>query len=550
MGRQDRVHMDRVSGVRVGLLVLVTVTIAVAWMHSSKVFHAYLPDGSLRQIMGQVRAWHWLLIIPVLTCINLWARYLKWVFLLRTFGLLVGSRDLLRTYLASFSGNVVPFYLAYLVRLVPLTQGLGRGFLVLVLDLCLDVFAIMAVGLFLGPWELGVIAITGLVLVALLSQAPRCSSEHHGWTVYGAGRVVFAALFAILIWWITGLALGCALKAFGANVDWFRAIHHFAASQQAGVGLSTLAGNLGAGEELIELMLKDGFPVVVAVGATIALRVWAFWLTIGVALIVLLAWRRMGAVGQAEEVRFDAVAARYTTDMPEHMRRRYLLKKTALNVRFLPISKFGNGLDAGCGQGWYLNAMIDAGYKMTGLDYSIEQLKLAEGSLPVGSTIRLVRGSVVALPFEDQEFDFVYSINTLHHLASSSQQKAAFAEMHRVVRNGGRVIIHEMNIRNPLFRLYLSYVFPLIKAIDEGTEIWLRGDEASLMQGFRLVSKEYQTLLPDITPRVSLPWLEPMETWFEQSRLFRCWTAHVTYVLEKEPCAVEPRMCITDEKEG
>ena len=528
-------HIDRVSRVRLALLALMAITIMAAWMHSSRVFHVYLPDTTLYQVFGAIDSWQWILFIPVLTCFNLATRYFKWVFLLRTFGLMAPSRELLKSYLVSFSGNVVPFYLAYLARIVPLGGNVGRGLLVLMLDLLIDALAIMMVGYLMFCWALGIVFVLGLILVVLLSQAPRCKNGSHEWTVYSVGRIVLAVVFSIIIWWITGVALGCALKAFSADVDWLRAIHHFALSQQPGMGMCSLAGAGRMGGELIELLLKDGFPVIVAVGSTIVLRIWTFWLTIGVALVVLLSWRRMSAVGQEEDARFDAVASRYKEDMPEHMRRRYLRKKMAVNLRYLPSPRFAKGLDAGCGQGWYWNAMIEAGYNMTGVDCSGEQLKLAQGAADPASAGLLVRGSIIKLPFADQSFDFVYSINTLHHLASIDQQKAAFGEMHRVLKTGGRVIIHEMNIRNPLFRLYLSYVFPLIKAIDEGTEIWLRGDEQSLMQGFGVVAKEYQTLLPDITPRFLLPWLESVEMKFENNRLLRHWTAHVAYILEKEP---------------
>jgi len=526
--------LNRVNGVRLALLAVIAATIGVAWIHSSMVYEEYLPNTALLQVIGDIAAWQWLLLIPLLTCFNLGARYLKWVFLLRTFGLLAPSRDLLKTYLVSFSGNVVPFYAAYLVRLVPLTQGLGRGVLVLAVDLLLDALAILVVGLSISLVGLGIIVAMGFVLLAMLLLGPDHGNAKFGRKIFCAGRIVVAAVYAIVVWWMTGLALGCALKAFGADVDWLRTIHQFALSQQAGKGVTTLAGVLVGGRELIELLLKEGFPVVVAVGATIALRLWTFWLTIGVALIVLLVWRRIGTGGLAGEARFDMVASRYKDDMPEHMRRRYLQKKIALNLKYLPFPRFTKGLDAGCGQGWYLNAMNEAGYKMTGVDYSLEQLKQAETSFRPFSPKRLVRGSIMELPFADQSFDFVYSINTLHHLASVTQQQAAFDEMNRVLINGGRVIVHEMNIQNPFFRLYLGYVFPLIKAIDEGTEIWLKKNEQSLMQGFRVLAKEYQTLLPDFTPPFLLPWLNPLERMVEKSRLLRQWTAHVAYILEKE----------------
>jgi ubiquinone/menaquinone biosynthesis C-methylase UbiE len=83
-----------------------------------------------------------------------------------------------------------------------------------------------------------------------------------------------------------------------------------------------------------------------------------------------------------------------------------------------------------------------------------------------------VGGDVVHLPIQEASFDFAFSINTLHHLGDRASV-AALAEVARVLKPGARFFLHEKNARNPLSRFYLGYVYPIVRRVDEGTELWL-----------------------------------------------------------------------------
>ncbi len=72
-------------------------------------------------------------------------------------------------------------------------------------------------------------------------------------------------------------------------------------------------------------------------------------------------------------------------------------------------------LDIGCGKGFLLYDLTQAvpGLEVTGLEisrYAIEHSKPEVKD-------RMVEGKASELPFADGEFDFVFSINTLHNLA-------------------------------------------------------------------------------------------------------------------------------------
>ena len=100
------------------------------------------------------------------------------------------------------------------------------------------------------------------------------------------------------------------------------------------------------------------------------------------------------------------------------------------------------------------------------------------------------------------------------------------------MRPGGLVFVHEMSARNPLFRLYLEYVYPITKGIEEGTEYYLDPRRATDLPGLRLIEVAHFTFIPDFAPRALLPWLARIERRLEASALAP-WAAHFLAVYER-----------------
>ena len=123
----------------------------------------------------------------------------------------------------------------------------------------------------------------------------------------------------------------------------------------------------------------------------------------------------------------------------------------------------------------------------------------------------LAAGSVLQLPVLRESFDAAYAVNVLHHLETEALQAAALTELGRAVRPGGLVFVHEINTRNPLFGFYMSYVFPLWKRIDVGTERWLDPHRLPVARCLTLEDVRYYTFLPDFTPPALVRWLESAE---------------------------------------
>lgn len=97
-------------------------------------------------------------------------------------------------------------------------------------------------------------------------------------------------------------------------------------------------------------------------------------------------------------------------------------------------------LDAGCGKGRFARVLAERypGASMVGLDLAEAMLRcVPEGVHPCG-------GSLTALPFRTAAFDCAYATESLEHAVDI---EAAVAELCRVVRPGGRIVIIDKNAK-------------------------------------------------------------------------------------------------------
>ena len=98
-------------------------------------------------------------------------------------------------------------------------------------------------------------------------------------------------------------------------------------------------------------------------------------------------------------------------------------------------------LDVGCGTGVFAARIREAlpNAKVWGIDLSREML--TKGTLRWhhhASSVQPFQGDSERLPFENGSFDFVTCANSFHHYPHQDQ---AVAEMHRVLRPGGRLLL-------------------------------------------------------------------------------------------------------------
>jgi SAM-dependent methyltransferase len=101
---------------------------------------------------------------------------------------------------------------------------------------------------------------------------------------------------------------------------------------------------------------------------------------------------------------------------------------------------YARGLEIGAGTGYFSLNLLQAGVlqQATCTDISPGMVTtLAANARRLGLEVRAARADAESLPFADASFDLVFGHAVLHHLPDLPR---AFAELHRVLRPGGRLV--------------------------------------------------------------------------------------------------------------
>ncbi|MDO9590342.1 MAG: class I SAM-dependent methyltransferase, partial [Microcella sp.] len=118
-------------------------------------------------------------------------------------------------------------------------------------------------------------------------------------------------------------------------------------------------------------------------------------------------------------------------------------------------------LDIAAGTGTSSVALAKSGAEVVALDFSAGMVDEGRRRNP---DLTFVQGDAEKLPFGDAEFD---AVTISFGLRNVQRPEVALAEMHRVLKPGGRVVICEFS-RPPMallragYQAYLKYVMPII----------------------------------------------------------------------------------------
>lgn len=101
-------------------------------------------------------------------------------------------------------------------------------------------------------------------------------------------------------------------------------------------------------------------------------------------------------------------------------------------------------LDVGCGTGLFTADVLRSGARVIGVDLSAPMLSraIARG----GSNFAGLCADMCALPFHDNSFDRVFSMTAIEFVAEAAK---AIAELNRVVKPGGQVVVTSLNSLSP-----------------------------------------------------------------------------------------------------
>jgi ubiquinone/menaquinone biosynthesis C-methylase UbiE len=125
--------------------------------------------------------------------------------------------------------------------------------------------------------------------------------------------------------------------------------------------------------------------------------------------------------------------------------------------------KFGKEtkvLDFGCGTGNYLNTIFDL-FRCTcfGVEPSDSMRAIAKQK---NSEVQIKKGSHELIPFPDNEFDFVYMTDVIHHIPNMNKM---FSELNRLIKPSGLMCIVTESHNQIENRFYNRY-FPSLESVE------------------------------------------------------------------------------------
>ena len=466
-------------------------------------------------------------------------RFIRWQFLLRRVGMRLPIRPSLTAYLAALPGTATPAYVGEALRAVFLRRRFGAPLrttlAVLVLERLYDVVALALISAAVGGGrglQIGVIGISAAVFLAVV-LAPIARRAGIGDDALERLRdpatIAPSLVLSLGAWTLASLLYAIAAASLGASLPVTTGARIFTESTLLGA-VTLLPAGVGVTGSIAIVALEDlGLAIGTAVAIVSLVRLTSTGAVLGVGMVFL--WRelRRSPAGAQEGVaHFDTIAEEYNAQWSPHVWDLLIDRKLSLMTAVLPPpDRAGTGIDLGCGLGLQTAEMRRRGFAVVGVEPSVGLLaQRRHGDAPV------VAGDALRLPVRDGSVDFVFVVGVLHHLPGRDAQVQALREVARVLRPGGLLLVHESNPRNPLFRFYMGYLFPILKSIDEGTEWWIDPRSLAHRDGFHLEDVRYFTFLPDFTPRVLLGLAVSLERLLERGPT-RPFSAHYMAVMRR-----------------
>jgi ubiquinone/menaquinone biosynthesis C-methylase UbiE len=180
-------------------------------------------------------------------------------------------------------------------------------------------------------------------------------------------------------------------------------------------------------------------------------------------------------------------------------------------VRYEYAAKFCEGkivLDCASGEGIGVNILCKTAKTVYGVDIDENTFKTARKNIKYNNAI-LNHGSATELPFNDDYFDVITSMETLEHIPQKLQEKC-IEEFHRVLKPGGKLIISTPNksVLNPNGIAPKNYFHLWELTHTEFVDILLRHFKTIETNGlFNPIRQQINTVVnvnPEIKTRLSL----------------------------------------------
>ncbi len=161
-------------------------------------------------------------------------------------------------------------------------------------------------------------------------------------------------------------------------------------------------------------------------------------------------------------------------------------------AELLAFGKEHTCLDIACGSGNYTSVLASRGGIWYGVDQSAEMLARARTK---SSSVNWSAADVMTLPFEPRVFDKALCTLAIHHFPALLP---AFAEVHRVIRPGGRFVLFT-SLAEQMQHYWLCNYFPnaMQRSIEQMPSL-AAIEHALCSAGFAIASTEPYSIRPDI----------------------------------------------------
>ncbi len=129
-------------------------------------------------------------------------------------------------------------------------------------------------------------------------------------------------------------------------------------------------------------------------------------------------------------------------------------------------------LDAGCGTGAVISLLKEKypGKKYTGIDLSPKMIDVAKRK-NIGADF--VCGDCENLPFGDNSFDVIICSQSFHHYPDPEK---FFSSVRRVLKPGGRLILRDMTVANPILLWFVNHVeIPIVNRVFKKGDVCVYG---------------------------------------------------------------------------
>lgn len=133
---------------------------------------------------------------------------------------------------------------------------------------------------------------------------------------------------------------------------------------------------------------------------------------------------------------------RVAAQLDAFYRTRDVIRRRELALAALDAQPADAVVDIGCGPGFYVAALAEQAASVTGIDPSAAMLAIAARKTEGHRNVTLRQGEATALPLDEASMDRALSVQVFEYIADTP---AALAEIHRVLRPGGRVVLWDID---------------------------------------------------------------------------------------------------------